>query len=206
MPKRPHRNWTREEHILAFNLYCQIPFGTIHMGNPRIIELAGLIGRTIGSVSLKLSNFARFDPALQARGIRGHSHGAKGEVEVWREFIDHPESLAFESEQLRADRLGRPVEEVAEIDERDLPQAGIEREALVRIRVNQSFFRRRIVSEYEARCCVGTRDYPAAHANSGKSTSVFPSSSRSSSYRSSKAGSSGAGASANARNTASLIL
>ncbi len=153
MPKRPYRNWTRDEHILAFNLYCQIPFGTIHMGNPRIIELARLIGRTVGSVSLKLSNFARLDPALQARGIRGHSHGAKGEEEVWREFIDHPESLAFESEQLRADRLGRPVEEVAEIDDRDLPQAGIEREALVRIRVNQSFFRRRIVSAYEARCC-----------------------------------------------------
>lgn len=154
MPKRPARNWTREEHILAFNLYCQIPFGTIHMRNPRIIELSRLLGRTVGSVSLKLSNFARLDPALQARGIRGHSHGAKGEEEVWHEFIDHPESLAFESEQLRADRLGRPVEEVAEIDERDLPRDGIEREALVRIRVNQSFFRRRIVSAYEARCCV----------------------------------------------------
>jgi len=25
-----HKDWTREEHILAFNLYCKIPFGQIH--------------------------------------------------------------------------------------------------------------------------------------------------------------------------------
>ena len=154
MAKRPNRNWTREEHILAFNLYCQIPFGSIHMRNPRVIELARLIGRTVGSVSYKLSNFARLDPALQARGIRGNQHGATGEEEVWREFVDHPESLAFESEQLLAQRLGRPVEEVAEVDDYDLPPAGLEREAIVRVRVNQSFFRRRIVSAYESRCCV----------------------------------------------------
>ena len=152
--KRPNKNWTREEHILAFNLYCQIPFGSIHMRNPRVIELARLLGRSVGSVSLKLSNFARLDPALKARGIRGHEHGAKGEEEVWQEFVDHPESLAFESEQLLANRLGKPVEEVAEVDDRDLPAVGIEREAMVRIRVNQSFFRRRIVSAYECRCCV----------------------------------------------------
>src|SRR5207253_8454723 len=36
----------------------------------------------------------------------------------------------------------------------DLPAEGIEREAMVRIRVNQSFVRRRIVSAYESRCCV----------------------------------------------------
>ena len=154
MPKRPNKNWTREEHILAFNLYCQIPFGSIHMRNPRVIELARLLGRSVGAISYKLSNFARLDPALKARGIRGLEHGAGGEEDVWREFVDHPESLAFESEQLRALRLGKPVEVVAEVDERDLPAEGIDREALVRIRVNQSFFRRRIVSAYESRCCV----------------------------------------------------
>lgn len=124
------------------------------MGNPRVVELARLVDRTPGSASRKLSNFARLDPALQARGIRGSPHGAKGEEEVWREFIDHPEALAFESEQLRAQHLGKRVEDVAEIDERDLPPAGLEREAMVRVRVNQSFFRRRIVSAYDSRCCV----------------------------------------------------
>ncbi len=74
--ERHNKDWSREEHILAFNLYCKIPFGSIHMNNPRIIELARILGRKVGSVSLKLSNFARLDPALQARGIRGMKHGA----------------------------------------------------------------------------------------------------------------------------------
>ena len=149
-----HKDWTREEHILAFNLYCKIPFGTIHMRNPRIIELARLLGRSVGSVSYKLANFARLDPALQARGVEGMPHGARGEEVVWSEFAEHPETLAFESERLLANRLGKRVEEVADIEERDLPPAGMEREATVRVRVNQSFFRRRIVSAYEFRCCV----------------------------------------------------
>jgi len=32
-----NKYWTRDEHIMAFNLYCQIPFGQIHMRNPRMI-------------------------------------------------------------------------------------------------------------------------------------------------------------------------
>jgi putative restriction endonuclease len=151
---RHNRDWTHEEHILAFNLYCKIPFGSIHMHNPRVIQLARLLGRSAGAVSLKLSNFARLDPALQARGIRGMRHGAKGEDEVWHEFADRPETLAFESERLLADRLGQPIEEVADVDTDDLPITGLEREATVRVRVNQSFFRSRILSAYNFRCCV----------------------------------------------------
>lgn len=90
---------------MAFNLYCKIPFGQIHMHNPRVIQLAQMLGRSVGSVSLKLSNFARLDPALQARGIRGMRHGAKGEEAVWHEFAEHSETLAFESERLLAARL-----------------------------------------------------------------------------------------------------
>lgn len=84
----------------------------------------------------------------------GSPHGAKGEEDVWQEFTDHPEAQAYESERLLAERLGRSIEEVAEIDTKDLPAVGIEREATVRVRVNQSFFRRRIISAYEFRCCV----------------------------------------------------
>lgn len=154
MPGRGNSNWTREEHLLAFNLYCQIPFGTIHMGNPRIIELARLLGRSVGSVSYKLSNFARLDPALQERGVRGNEHGAKGEEEIWAELASQPEALVYESERLLAERLGKPLIEVAEVELKDLPTDGIEREAMVRVRVNQSFFRRRILSAYQFRCCL----------------------------------------------------
>lgn len=149
-----NKNWTREEHILAFNLYCKIPFGQIHIRNPRIIELAKVLGRSIGSVSYKLANFSRFDSELSARGIKGMPHGAKGEQEIWREFENDPESLAFESERLLAKFMGRKLEDVAEIDERELPKEGLERERMMRARVNQHFFRTAVLSAYDYKCCV----------------------------------------------------
>lgn len=146
--------WTREEHIIAFELYNQVEFGTIHMGNPKIIELAALLGRTVGSASLKLANFSRLDPFLRRRNIKGLSHGAKGEEAVWIEFARNPERLAFESERLLAERQGRSIEDVAQIETDDLPPPGKERDAIVRVRVNQKFFRRRVLSAYGFRCCV----------------------------------------------------
>ena len=111
--ERDGEKWSREEHIIAFNLYSQSPFGTIHMRNPKVIELAALLGRSTGSVSYKLSNFARLDPSLRARGIRGSQHGAKGEEGVWTECAEAPERLVFESARLLAERLGLNVEQVA---------------------------------------------------------------------------------------------
>lgn len=146
--------WNRDEHVLAFNLYCKIPFGAIHARNPKIIQLANLLGRSANSVSLKLSNFARLDPALQMRGIKGMQHGAKGEEEIWNEFVSKPEILAFEGERLLAERMDKSIEEIADIDKSDLPPVGLEREALVRVRVNQNFFRSRILSAYNYQCCV----------------------------------------------------
>jgi putative restriction endonuclease len=148
------RKWTREEHMLAFSLYSRIPFGSIHVRNPQIGQLAQFLARSVGSVSYKLANFARLDPTLQARGIRGMPHGARGESEIWREFAERPEELVFESELVRSRLLGKRVEEVADVDVRDLPPEGLERDAIVRLRVNQSFFRRRILSAYNYRCCI----------------------------------------------------
>jgi putative restriction endonuclease len=152
--ERHGEDWTREEHILAFNLYSQIPFGKIHTRNPKVQELAERLGRSFSSASRKLANFSRLDPFHQKRGVVGLPHGAKGEEEIWHEFAKNPESLAFESEKLLAELEGKSVEEVAQIETDDLPPPGKEREAIVRVRVNQSFFRRRVLSAYDFRCCV----------------------------------------------------
>ncbi|MDB9741768.1 HNH endonuclease [Akkermansiaceae bacterium] len=147
-------NWTREEHILAFNLYNRIPFGKTHRNNREVIKLAHIIGRTPSSVGMKLGNFARLDPALQARGITGLKNGAKGEKDIWDEFKSNPEDLAYESERLLAERINLDVVKSAGIDTDDLPAQGKEREAMVKQRVNQSFFRRRVLSAYEHQCCI----------------------------------------------------
>lgn len=152
--ERDGMDWTHEEHVIAFQLYNRIPFGKIHIKNPEVVELAAILGRKVGSPSRKLANFARLDPFQQARGIKGLERGAKGEEIVWKEFTEDPESLALKGEKLLAERLGKSVEEFAEIETDDLPKAGIERDAVIKIRVNQSFFRRRILSAYDFRCCV----------------------------------------------------
>jgi putative restriction endonuclease len=124
------------------------------MRNPEVIELAALLGRKVGSASRKLANLSRFDPFLQQRNIKGLPHGAKGEESIWNEFVRNPEELAFESERLLAERGGKSVEEIAQIETADLPPPGKERDAIVRVRVNHKFFSRRVLSAYGFRCCV----------------------------------------------------
>ncbi len=152
MAKNP--NWTRDQLILAFNLYCKIGFTKIKYTRPDIIELAGLIGRSPSAVAYKLVNFARLDPALQKKGTKGMSHGSKAEEPVWNEFHNDWDTLAYESEKILANYSGKPIEEIAQIETYDLPKEGKEREALVKIRVNQSFFRKTVLASYQYTCCV----------------------------------------------------
>jgi len=149
-PPMTRRDWTREELIVAFNLYCKIPFGRIHIRNPLIIELADLIGRTASAVSWKLANFARLDPALQKRNIAGAAHGARAEIDIWDQFNQDWEKLAFESERLLEKMTGQTPD--ADLTE-EFPE-GKTREALVRTRINQGFFRAAVLAAYGARCCI----------------------------------------------------
>ncbi len=156
----PSNKWTREELILAFNLYCKIPFGTIHIHNPQIIDLAKILGRTPSAVSWKLANLASLDPSLKKRNIAGASHGSKMDAEVWDEFNGDWDRLAFESEKLLAQKVGRQVEEISEVDLFDLPKEGRERETVVKVRVNQSFFRRAVLAAYDFKCCITGLEIP----------------------------------------------
>ena len=147
----PRRDWTRDELIVAFNLYCRIPFGRIHIRNPEIKALASALGRTPSSVSWKLANFARLDPALQKRQIRGAAHGAKAEEKIWNEFSDNWDSLAYESQQLLAEFMQIPPMEL--LAKEEFPE-GRTRDAIVKARVNQSFFRSAVLAAYDSQCCI----------------------------------------------------
>lgn len=152
--KEGQRRWTREELILAINLYSNIEFGKIHSGNPEIIKLSRLINRTPGSVSYKLVNLASLDPVQRARGIKGAINASKLDQEIWNEFYNDLDSYAFESEKLKAELNHSTVEKENGIDEKELPKEGKERERLVKTRVNQSFFRKCILASYNYTCCI----------------------------------------------------
>lgn len=146
-------NWTREELIVAFNLYCKIPFSKTVKTNPDVIEVATLIGRTPSSVAFKLGNFGSFDPELKKRGIVGLRNAGKLDKQVWDEFNANWDKLAYESELLIDKFRRRHFDEIVEADLSEIP-AGKEKERFVRTRINQNFFRASILSLYNHKCCV----------------------------------------------------
>jgi putative restriction endonuclease len=155
-------NWTRDQLILAFNLYCKIPFGKISKTNPQIIQLAEMIGRTPSAVGLKLSNLASFDPDLQARGIKGMKNAGKGDRLIFEEFQNNKEALVFESENILADMQGLTLENKYQAQLPELGSlAGETRMSYVKTRVNQNFFRQVILTNYHSKCTLTGIDMPA---------------------------------------------
>lgn len=152
--KQGQKLWTREELILAVNLYCKLPFGRLHRLNSEVIHLAKLIGRTPSSIAYKLVNFASLDPSLKARGIKGAANTSKLDVEICNEFFNNWDTLPFESEKLLAIFENTTVEQLNRIPEFDLPKEGKMREQVVKVRVNQSFFRSSILASYNNTCCI----------------------------------------------------
>lgn len=142
--------WTRDELILAINLYCKIPFGKIDMRTLEVIQLAQQLGRTPGSISYKLANFASIDPSLPRKGA---SNVSKLDIEVWQEFFNNWEDLVFESEKKVAQIQNISLDKFVDIDINNLPD-GTTKESIVKSRVNQRFFRKMILSTYDYHCCI----------------------------------------------------
>lgn len=152
--------WSREELILAVNLYCKLPFGKMHKGNALIIEFADLIGRTPSSVALKLGNFASFDPTLKARGIKGAVNASKLDKVIWDEFYNNWDAALLQSELLYAEKNNTTIEKINKINFDNLPKDGVEKERLISTRVNQSIFRNVVLATYNQRCCITGIDNP----------------------------------------------
>lgn len=145
------KNWSREELLITFNLYCHTSFGRLHKNNPEIIVLARKLGRSPSSVAMKLVNFASLDPVHQARNVRGLSNASRADREIWDEFNANPEGLAFESQQA----FNRVTEDVAVTDEIVSFTSGVtEATRLVRVRLVQRFFRDAVLTSYDYCCAI----------------------------------------------------
>jgi predicted restriction endonuclease len=140
------KRWTRDELILALNIYCKIPSSRLDDKHPEVIKLANYLGRTPGSVGLKLANFVSIDPTNDKKGMS--NHGKLDEV-VWNEFFTDSKIITFESEE----HLNRIFKENIEEQIGEKIFEGKEREAIVKNRVNQNLFRRRILINYNSKCC-----------------------------------------------------
>ncbi|QXV65875.1 HNH endonuclease [Mucilaginibacter sp. 21P] len=147
--------WTREQLILAINLYSKIRFGQMHASNKDVQELAAIMGRTPSAVARKLGNFASFDPTLQARGIKGLENTSKLDKQIWREYMDNWDEQFIESEKLLAQKKHTSLESLNPLD-LDEPKDMFGREATrkVLMRLDQTAFRRMVLSNFDDCCCI----------------------------------------------------
>ena len=106
--------WTRDELILALDLYMRFKGNPPGKGGDEIIALSAILNRMAGSASvgmtdfrnpngvyMKLMNFRRFDPVYQAQGKSGLARGNKLEEVVWRDFASEPQRLAKTAEAIK---------------------------------------------------------------------------------------------------------
>lgn len=143
--------WSREETILALDLYLKINFSKIGKDNVEIIRLANLIGRTPSSVAMKICNIASFDPLIKKRNISGLSNASKLDGLIFEEFSKNLEELSYQTynilKNLYHQKINLPV------DFKDWPD-GEYRETIVKARLGQEYFRNVILNIYDQRCCI----------------------------------------------------
>lgn len=152
---RPN-NWTREQTLAALHVYFQLSFGQLHQRNLLIRHVAEWIGRSPGSVALKLVNLASLDPQVRASGRAGMSNASKLDTQLWDELNADWDRVAEEAasayERFGSEHGVAPgsdvLEEFPEIAEGKMVTA------MVKVRVNQARFRRAVLASYNARCCI----------------------------------------------------
>lgn len=145
-------NWSRDQTLAALGVYCRTPFGKLHARNPEIVRVASALGRTPSALAMKCCNIASHDPAQQARGVNGLTRSSNLDRQVWMEFESDPESTAFEAESVLAALSERDLEMTESIEWEDV--SGLDRERMIKVRVNQSFFRSMILTGYRSSCAV----------------------------------------------------
>jgi putative restriction endonuclease len=162
----PSRNlWSQNELLIALNIYHKLSFGQMHARQPLIIEVAEKLGRSPGSLAMKLVNLASLDPVLKLRGISGLSRASHLDQEMWTEFHARINEMAPASEE--ALRLLYEVPSDCEIDV--LPKTGVkvrrhslglvtEANANVKVRRGQEFFREAVVNNFGGQCGVSKLD------------------------------------------------
>lgn len=166
--------WTREQLVLVMNLYCRIPFGRQHSRAPEVIELAQVLGRTPGSVAMKLNNLTSLDPEEKARGVVGLPGASQLDRHVWDEFHADWEGMAAESELLwektvrhhaalpsaEGERSAKSARPLPEGLPESFPTGSTESKRTVKVRLAQAFFRRTVLAAYHGCCCVSGNPVP----------------------------------------------
>ena len=153
--------WTRDELLVALNLYHKLTFGQMHARQEAVIAVAEKLGRGANSLAMKLCNLASLDPALQLRGIRGLSGASALDREVWNEFHANLPEAAPASEIALRKLFGASESHEVEIIpqegvvvQKDPPRGPTERVTTLKVRRGQEYFRQAVLNNFSGRCGV----------------------------------------------------
>lgn len=145
--------WTRQQLLVAFWLYCRLPFGRLHHRNPQIANTAKAIDRTPSALAMKLVNIASLDPTVTSTGRRGLRGASTKDREMWAEMQQDWEAFAVEAKRaVQAAEIGQTLSAAPTAGSH--ANLGGERLATARVRIGQTFFRDALLSAYGGRCCV----------------------------------------------------
>lgn len=136
--------WTEEDVIVAYALYCITPYGQIKASNKLIQQVAAGFSHSIGSLIMRMQNFAAIDPNLDRKGF---GHVAKLDKKIFEEFKHDWGSLSFRAEAItklslfNADPINgaRPISSL-----HDHKKVSRER----------AFFRASVFAAYSNKCCI----------------------------------------------------
>lgn len=117
MPRR-NPTWTRDELILALDLYFRLGPSRLSASHPEIVALSEALNalpihadrpdvarfRNPNGVYMKLCNFLRLDPTYVGVGLQ---RGSRADEEVWKEFAGDQQRLRAAAESIRAQAARR---------------------------------------------------------------------------------------------------
>jgi putative restriction endonuclease len=155
------KKWTRDELLVALNLYHKLTFGQLHARNPVIMALADKLERGANSVAMKLCNLASLDPALKLRGIKGLEGASALDRSVWDEFHANLNESAPASEEAFRHLFNARASDELEVSPRSgvlitkrPPMGPTEAEATVKLRRGQQYFREAVINNSGGCCSV----------------------------------------------------
>ena len=153
-------DWTRQQLLVAFALYCRMPFGNISSPHPDIVRAAAAIGRSPAALSMKMGNIASLDPAITSTGRRGLRAASAADRAMWDEMNSDWERVAVESQRaLPAIELAEEPADNGPFEYMDVP-GGEDRVVQSTMRIGQDFFRAAVLSAYNAQCCITGLAFP----------------------------------------------
>lgn len=160
MAQAQRMNWTRDELLVALNLYHKLTFGQMHGRQPAIMAVAEKMGRKANGLAMKLCNFASLDPALKIRGIKGLSGASELDRSIWSEFHANLDEAAPAAEAAFRALFGADETMQVEVTPMDgvrvhkRPNGPTETKAIVKVRRGQEYFRQAVLNNFGGKCGV----------------------------------------------------